>query len=143
MQKKDTKQPDKSKVVSAILVITLILVANILDQAEKGAPEMIVVAVMVMIIGISVGLFVAVAKKKVGGAVVDKEAVRRRMSKMGFAVKESPEHSHDRLQSNNTAQVCDEDEYTHWKKQLDDFLEAGVIEKSEYNTLLSRYKSEK
>ena len=143
MQKKDNKQPEKSKLISLIVFVAVIMIVNVAELAEDGNPETVVIVAMLMIIGICVGLFVAVAKKKVGGAAVDKEEVRQRLSKMGFAVKESPEHSHDRLQSNNTAQVCDEDEYTHWKKQLDDFLAAGIIERSEYNALLKRYKTEK
>ena len=43
-------------------------------------------------------------------------------------------HSHDRLQGYRG----DEDKTEHWKKQLDGFLEAGIIDRAEYRTLLER-----
>ena len=44
------------------------------------------------------------------------------------------EHSHDRL----AGYAGDEDKTEHWKKQLDGFLEAGIIDRSEYRVLLER-----
>ncbi len=46
----------------------------------------------------------------------------------------SAAHSHDRLQGYRG----DEDQTEHWKKQLDGFLEAGIIDRSEYRVLLER-----
>lgn len=43
-------------------------------------------------------------------------------------------HSHDRLQGYSG----DENSVEHWKKQLDGFLAAGIIDRSEYRTLLER-----
>ncbi len=43
-------------------------------------------------------------------------------------------HSHDRLQGYRG----DESGLEHWKKQLDGFLEAGIIDRSEYRVLLER-----
>ena len=43
-------------------------------------------------------------------------------------------HSHDRLQGYRG----DEDKTEHWKKQLDGFLEAGIIDRAEYRVLLER-----
>jgi hypothetical protein len=43
-------------------------------------------------------------------------------------------HSHDRLQGYRG----DEDKTEHWKKQLDGFLAAGIIDRSEYRVLLER-----
>lgn len=43
-------------------------------------------------------------------------------------------HSHDRLQGYRG----DESGMEHWKKQLDGFLEAGIIDRAEYRTLLER-----
>lgn len=43
-------------------------------------------------------------------------------------------HSHDRLQGYAGNEKSDE----HWKKQLDGFLAAGIIDRSEYRTLLER-----
>ena len=44
-------------------------------------------------------------------------------------------HSHDRVTG---YQVGTEDEQEHWKKQLDGFLAAGIIDRSEYRVLLER-----
>ncbi len=43
-------------------------------------------------------------------------------------------HSHDRLQGYRG----DESGYDHWKKQLDGFLAAGIIDRAEYRVLLER-----
>ena len=43
-------------------------------------------------------------------------------------------HSHDQLQGYRG----DESSAEHWKKQLDGFLEAGIIDRSEYRVLLER-----
>ena len=43
-------------------------------------------------------------------------------------------HSHDRLQGYTGNESGSE----HWKKQLDGFLEAGIIDRSEYRVLLER-----
>lgn len=44
------------------------------------------------------------------------------------------QHSHDRLQGYRG----DENGAEHWKKQLDGFLAAGIIDRREYRTLLER-----
>ena len=43
-------------------------------------------------------------------------------------------HSHDRLQG----YAGNESGFEHWKKQLDGFLEAGIIDRSEYRALIER-----
>ena len=48
------------------------------------------------------------------------------------------QHSHDRIQGYTAA---DENEFLHWKKQLDGFLAAGLIDRKEYNALLERRKT--
>ena len=45
------------------------------------------------------------------------------------------EHSHDRLK----VDVSKESGLDHWKKQLDDFMSAGIIDRAEYNLLLNKY----
>ena len=47
---------------------------------------------------------------------------------------QSTQHSHDRLSGYHG----EENGYDHWKKQLDGFLEAGIIDRSEYRALLER-----
>ena len=47
---------------------------------------------------------------------------------------QSVQHSHDRLSGYHG----EESGMDHWKKQLDGFLEAGIIDRSEYKALLER-----
>ena len=47
---------------------------------------------------------------------------------------QSVQHSHDRL----SGYRGEESGLDHWKKQLDGFLEAGIIDRSEYRALLER-----
>jgi hypothetical protein len=49
------------------------------------------------------------------------------------------EHTHDRIDT--ISYDVNETEAEHYKKQLDGFLKAGIIEKEEYRLLLQRYTS--
>ena len=122
MRKIDGRQKTVLKIVTGMMVVMIMLNAMRIEGIADS--ETTVILSVSVLIGVSVGLFIAGAKK-------------------AGSKKEESEHSHDRLQSSNTAQLCDDDTYTHWKKQLDGFLEAGIIDRSEYNTLLKRYKPEK
>ena len=51
---------------------------------------------------------------------------------------EKKEHTHDRIDS--VSYDANETEFQHYKKQLDGFLKAGIIEKEEYRLLLRRYQ---
>ena len=137
---KQNKNPKAAPLALLPILFGIIMVMNVVNM-PMGEPEDVIVFVMLVSIIAFIFVFLTVAKKANGSA--NAEAVRQKMNRMGFVTKEQPEHNHDRLSVSNTAQVCDEDSYTHWKKQLDDFFEAGIIEKSEYDTLLSRYKSGK
>ncbi|MBR0040714.1 MAG: hypothetical protein IJP64_04985 [Oscillospiraceae bacterium] len=61
-------------------------------------------------------------------------------TKRGNSVSVSPmsgqrvQHSHDRLSGYHG----EENGFDHWKKQLDGFLEAGIIDRAEYKVLLER-----
>ena len=48
------------------------------------------------------------------------------------------EHTHDR--TDTVSFDGNETEFEHYKKQLDGFLHAGIIEKEEYRLLLRRYQ---
>jgi len=50
------------------------------------------------------------------------------------------EDCHDRLHPEH-ASACP-DRLTHWKRQLDGFLAAGLIDKEEYRVLLEKYSRE-
>jgi len=56
-------------------------------------------------------------------------------AKLWNALKKTNEHNHDRL-SGYEDDSCTSEE--HWKKQLDDFLSAGIISKQEYAELLKQ-----
>lgn len=51
--------------------------------------------------------------------------------------KTAGEHTHDRIDS--VSYDVNETEAEHYRKQLDGFLKAGIIEKEEYRILLQRY----
>ncbi len=55
--------------------------------------------------------------------------------------KEEPQHTHDR--TDRISYDRNETEYEHYKKQLDGFLKAGIIEKDEYRLLLNRFSQGK
>ena len=136
--KNNNKKPKASPLALLPILFGIVMVTNVVGM---GASEDAVIFVMLAVIITAVFGFLTAAKKVKNSG--NSEAVRQKMKQMGFVTKEQPEHNHDRLSVSNTAQVCDEDSYTHWKKQLDDFLAAGIIERSEYNALLKRYKTEK
>lgn len=48
------------------------------------------------------------------------------------------EHTHDRIDT--VSYDVNETEFEHYKKQLDGFLKAGIIEKEEYRLLLRRFR---
>lgn len=135
--KHQSARPPKSA-AALILIGTMIMVAAL--QNTGGSYQIAVFVILTAIVTFTF-VFLIAAKKAKGST--DSAAVRQKLNRLGFVTGDQPEHSHDRLSVNNTAQVCDEDSYTHWKKQLDDFLEAGIIERSEYKALLERYRTEK
>lgn len=49
-------------------------------------------------------------------------------------------HTHDRLDYD--CAIPNESRVQHYRKQLDSFMKAGLIEKDEYNKLLLRYMTE-
>ncbi len=51
----------------------------------------------------------------------------------------SGNHSHDRLSQNNLA-AEHRDGIEHYKRQLDDFLAAGIIDRDEYKLMLNKYR---
>ena len=67
-----------------------------------------------------------------GILVLIRSAWRREARQASAAV-----HTHDR--TDRISYNVNETEFEHYKKQLDGFLKAGIIEKEEYHTLLNRY----
>lgn len=84
-------------------------------------------AILAVVVLAALGLIVG---KKAAGTRGDGVTPMRRAS--------STEHSHDRL-TGPTDSVGDEAE--HWRRQLDSFLEAGLIDRAEYRALLERRRT--
>lgn len=108
-----------------ILIIVIALISNIADS--NGSSSGVLAAVFFFIfIFIAVFLLIKRAKAKKQGSAYGTHAPAS-----GTSV-----HSHDRI-TGYTDNSCDG--LTHWKKQLDGFLKAGIIDKNEYNTLMRKY----
>ena len=65
--------------------------------------------------------------------------VRAEMKNLGGKIHD-PGHTHDRLDAD--CYSPSESEAEHYQKQLDSFLKAGLIEKSEYRELSRRYAAQ-
>ena len=50
------------------------------------------------------------------------------------------EHSHDRIEHAEKYSYCTGEE--HWRRQLDGFLKAGIIDRKEYRVLWERWTAE-
>ena len=97
------------------------------------------VTALAVVIGLlALVIFVSVLAKKAREKRFDgiRRAPGARTAGSGSAVRggSSAAHSHDQLQGYRG----DESAAEHWKKQLDGFLEAGIIDRSEYRVLLER-----
>ncbi len=89
----------------------------------------VIAAAVVVLLGIAAVVRVAKSAAERSAAVTP--AARRTTA--------SAQHSHDRL-AGYTEGSCGDLE--HWKKQLDGFLEAGIIDRAEYRVLLERRRSD-
>ena len=100
------------------------------DMRALTAAGAVVVALVVLVIIVS-----AIAKsaknKRFDGIKRQRGASSASVSPMSG---QSVQHSHDRLSGYHG----EESGADHWKKQLDGFLEAGIIDRSEYKALLER-----
>ena len=94
-------------------------------------PTLLAVIVGVVIVVVIVAVSLAIQKAK---GVEDKPTSRGTAAQRGGA---PAQHSHDRIQGYTTGA---ESGYMHWKKQLDGFLAAGLIDRKEYMALLERRK---
>lgn len=94
-----------------------------LDGAEIGAITAVAVGIILIIT-----LCLTLSRIKKVSAAKRFDGIKARRGGTAEA------HSHDRLQGYRG----DESGMEHWKKQLDGFLEAGIIDRAEYRTLLER-----
>ncbi len=123
-------------------IAAAIIIFNMLDAEMDGRgldyliwrlrhnPTLLAVIVGVGICIVVVAVSLAVQKAK---GVEDRPASRGAARHGGT----SAQHSHDRIQGYTTGA---ENGYIHWKKQLDGFLAAGIIDRKEYMALLERRK---
>ena len=126
------------------VIAAVIIVFNMLEGEMDGRgweyllwrlrhnPTAIAAIATVVIVAVIVAVSVAITKAK---GVEDKPMSRGTAAARRGGT--SAHHSHDRIQG----YVGAENEYEHWKKQLDSFLAAGLIDRKEYNALLERRKT--
>ena len=93
------------------------------------------VAALAAVIGLFVlVVIVAAVAKSARDKRFDGVRSRRSSTAVSPMSSQSVQHSHDRLQGYHG----EESGMDHWKKQLDGFLEAGIIDRAEYKALLER-----
>jgi len=125
MQEK--KKNDKKSSAGVVIFFAVIALFNLAGESKL---DEIMPILICAIVAIAIAVGVIGAKKNAGKT--DKPFVTREKASTDMF---KSEHSHDRL----TVDVSKEDGLEHWKKQLDDFMKAGIIERSEYNALLYKY----
>ena len=101
---------------------------RMLRTADISLARIALLAILVIVILATLGLIVG---KRAAGRRGDGVTPSRRRAG-------ATEHSHDRL-TGPTDSVGDAAE--HWKRQLDSFLEAGLIDRAEYRALLERRRT--
>ena len=115
--KRDDKQ--KSNPI-AIVIVILVAAATMLENVAGSRSTLIGVVVVFGIIGVVAALLYTVIKKKLAETKEN----------------DTFNHSHDRLDKTALGDNCSVDE--HWKNQLEGFVKAGIIDRSEYQVLLRR-----
>lgn len=115
------------------LVVGLILILSALSEFfEDSEAASVIFAFLVIIVAVVV--IVVKGKKKKGGTAGRASTIKER------PVYSEKTHSHNRL--NQTSVVRCTDGYEHWVNQLNGFLAAGIIDKSEYRVLLKKHPRE-
>lgn len=118
MMNNKKKNKGSSGIIVAVAVYFIVAMINGAMESSAGAALIIFAIIIAIIVGVVV-LVVKVAKASTGQSRI--------------------EHSHDRL-TPNTLKAEDANSFEHYKRQLDSFLTAGIIDKSEYRTLYEKYR---
>ena len=93
------------------------------------------VSALAVVIGlVALIVIVSVVAKSAKNKRFDGVRTRRSSAAVSPMSGQNVQRSHDRL----SGYRGDENAADHWKKQLDGFLEAGIIDRSEYKVLLER-----
>ena len=100
-----------------------------IDTKALTAAVAVVAALVVLVVIVS-----AVAKSAKDKRFDGIRTKRGGASSVSPMSAQSVQHSHDRLSGYHG----EESGFDHWKKQLDGFLEAGIIDRAEYTALLER-----
>ena len=116
------KSPFVSILCTAICIISLF-------SSESSVNNAILVPIFVIFLFCYI---IAVLKKRVKSSNTEKK-------NSSSVTSDTPsQHSHDRLSvKNKFTESCQGIE--HYKKQLDGFLESGIIDRKEYSVLLDKY----
>lgn len=142
MNSKNKKKKTGGAAWAAIAAV--ILIVNMLDGLDEGDLHFfflrlrhnptLAIAILAVVISVVIAVIaLAAAKRRSADAVNAHKATRSETYGGGTAA----QHSHDRIQGYTGG----ENEYEHWKKQLDGFLAAGIIDRKEYQALLERRKT--
>lgn len=117
MNKKEKKKP------TALIWIALFIFISIISEVDGFDSDVfigLIVFVIFAVVIFSVVRAIVKASRKVKG--------------------EPAAHSHDRLSTKNTNFVESIDGFEHYRRQLDGFLEAGIIDRNEYKVLFKKYR---
>lgn len=127
MQKKEQKKKSKGGVIFWVVAAIIFFFPTIMEAVQYADEEMLIGIVAAVCIVVFCLVFAAAKRKKSAGGSAPQKTTPRR----------SEQHTHDRIDTEHYSST--ESPYQHYKTQLDGFLKAGIIEKSEYRVLLNRY----
>ena len=125
MQQKKEKKSGSGSTIFWIIVIAAV-VASTIGDLRYTDEEAMWIGIITIAAVIFCWFVLSAAKKQHGGKKNDPRPGRTKT-----------EHTHDRIDTEHYSAT--ESPYQHYKTQLDGFLKAGIIEKSEYRVLLERY----
>lgn len=121
------KEKKKGSWLSVFIV--MMVTAAIAAEDSDEVKAIIILAIVAAVIGFIIFAVVSSAKK--GSGNIDTFS----------GTKNKNVHSHDRL-TVSSSELMECNGLDHYKKQLDGFLSAGIIDRSEYNVLLQKYRSQ-
>ena len=140
MNKKDSKKKSNNGagIISVIVFIVIVVRVFGIDELRRvffmlrqGLADDGNLAGIIAVGAVSIVILFAALKAAVRAMTREKKTFTAETTRKTSA----PLHSHDRL-SGYTDGSCGDEE--HWRKQLDGFLAAGIIDRSEYKILLEK-----